>query len=169
MNPIGRVTDTQSLLEVRLLVASIQGQIGFQGQCLPLWEFALQAVWAQTVTTLLLKLQTYPWIKSPLHFYGTSGLLPLTNLFLNHFLTLITRTLTLYRQHCFTPLIVKILLMPLTGSDNPLLCHYFCYYLKWVYDNEIFTIGDTLTYSYGGLGEEIKDLQSLRAVRGQGL
>ena len=59
--------------------------------------------------------------------------------------------------------------MPLTGPDNPLLCHYFCYYLKWVYDNEIFTIGDTLTYSYGGLGEEIKDLQSLRAVRGQGL
>ena len=22
--------------------------------------------------------------------------------------------------------------MPLTGPDNPLLCHYFCYYLKWV-------------------------------------
>ena len=42
--------------------------------------------------------------------------------------------------------------MPLTGPDNPLLCHYFCYYLKWVYDNEMFTTGDTLTYSYGGLG-----------------
>ena len=25
--------------------------------------------------------------------------------------------------------------MSLTGPDNPLLCHYFCYYLKWVYDN----------------------------------
>ena len=56
--------------------------------------------------------------------------------------------------------------MPLTGPDNPLFCHYFCYYLKWVYDNKMFTIGDTLTCSYGGLGEEISDLQSLRAVRG---
>ena len=56
--------------------------------------------------------------------------------------------------------------MPLTGPDNPLLCHYFCYYLKWVYDNEMLTIGDTLTCSYGGLREEISDLQFLRAVRG---
>ena len=148
-----------------LLVAFIQGQMGFQGQCLPLWESALQAVWTQTLTTLLLKLQTYPWIKSPLHFYGTS-LLPLINLFLNHFLALITRTLPLYRQHCFTPLIVKILLMPLTGPDNPLLCHYFCYYLKWVYDNEMLTFRDTLNCSYGGLGEEISDLHSLGAIRG---
>ena len=44
------------------------------------------------------------------------------------------------KQHCFTPLIIKILLMPLTGPDNPLLCHYLCYYLKWVYDNEMFTM-----------------------------
>ena len=43
---------------------------------MPLWELTLQTVWAQTLITLLLKLQTYPWIKSPLHFYGTSGLLP---------------------------------------------------------------------------------------------
>ena len=56
--------------------------------------------------------------------------------------------------------------MPLTGPDNTLLFHYFYYYLKWVYDNKMFTIGDTLTCSYGGLGEEISDLQSLRAVRG---
>ena len=28
------------------------------------------------------------------------------------------------------------------------------------------TIGDTLTYSYGGLGEEISDLYSLKAVKG---
>ena len=35
---------------------------------------------------------------------------------------------------------IKMLLMPLTGQDNPLLCPYFCYYLKWVYDNEMFTI-----------------------------
>ena len=39
-----------------------------------------------------------------------------------------------YRQHCSTSHIIKILLMPLAGLDNPLLCHYFCYYLKWVYD-----------------------------------
>ena len=63
------LTGTQCLLEVHQL-ASLQRQLGFQG-CLPLWELALQAVWAQTFTTLLLKLKTYPWIKSPLHFYGT--------------------------------------------------------------------------------------------------
>ena len=54
--------------------------------------------------------------------------------------------------------------MPLIGPDNPLLCHYFCYYLKWVYDNEMFTTGDTLLCSYGGLGKEISDLQSLQAA-----
>ena len=59
--------------------------------------------------------------------------------------------------------------MPLTGPDNPLFCHYFCYYLKWVYDNEMFTIGNTLNCSYGGLGEEISDLHSLGAIRGSGL
>ena len=63
--------------------------------------------------------------------------------------------------------------MPLTGPDNPLLYHYFCYYLKWTYDNEMFTTGDTLTCSYAGnleitrfpQGEEISDSHSLRAVR----
>ena len=47
--------------------------------------------------------------------------------------------------------------------DNPLLGHYFCYYLKWLYDNETFTSGDTLTCSYEGLGEEINDLQEDKA------
>ena len=94
---------------------------------------ALQAFWAQTLTTFLLKLQTYPWIKSPFHFYETSDLLPLINLFLSKLLTPTTRTLPPCRQHSSTQLIIKILLMPLTESDNPLLCHY----LKWVYDNEI--------------------------------
>ena len=56
--------------------------------------------------------------------------------------------------------------MPLTETDNPLLCYYFCYRLNWVYDNEVFTIGNTLNCSYGGLGEEISDLYSLRAIRG---
>ena len=55
--------------------------------------------------------------------------------------------------------------MPLIGPDNPLLCHYFHYYLKWVYDNEMFTIANTLNCSYGGLGEEISDLHSLRTIR----
>ena len=54
--------------------------------------------------------------------------------------------------------------MPLTGPDNPLLCHYFYYYLKWVYGNVMFTIGNNLNCSYGGLGEEISDLHSLRAI-----
>ena len=44
--------------------------------------------------------------------------------------------------------------MPLTGPDNPLICHYFCYYLKWVYDNEMFIIGNTLSCSYGGVGNQ---------------
>ena len=83
---------------------------------------------------LLLKLQTYPWIKSPLYFYGPSGLLPLIDFFLSHLLTPTTRTLPTCRQHCSTSLIIKILLIPLSGPDNPLPCHYFCYYLKWVYN-----------------------------------
>ena len=56
--------------------------------------------------------------------------------------------------------------MPLTGPDNPLLCHHFSYYLKLVHDNEMLTVGGTLTCPYGGLGEEISGLQSLRPVRG---
>ena len=53
----------------------------------------------QIHTTFLLKLQIYPWIKSPLHFYGISGLLSLNNLFLNHLPTPTTRTLPPCRQH----------------------------------------------------------------------
>ena len=37
---------------------------------------------------------------------------------------------------------------------------------KWIYNNEIFIIGSTVNFSYGGLGEEISDLHSLRAIRG---
>ena len=55
--------------------------------------------------------------------------------------------------------------MPLTGPVNPLLCHYFCYYLEWVYDNEMFTIGNTLNCSYGGLEEEISDFYHLKRIR----
>ena len=60
VNLLARVTGTQHLLEVHLLVAALQGQLVFQGQCLPLWELALLAIWAQNLTTLLLKLQSYP-------------------------------------------------------------------------------------------------------------
>ena len=56
--------------------------------------------------------------------------------------------------------------MPLIGPVNLILCHYFCYYLKWVYDNETFTFENTRNCSYGGLGEEISDLHSPRAIRG---
>ena len=86
---------------------------------------------------LLLKLQTYPQIKSPLHFYETSDLLLLINLFLSYLLTPTRRILPSCRQHHSIKLIIKIFLMPLTGPDNPLICHYFCYYLKWVYYNEM--------------------------------
>ena len=58
---------TQCLLEAHLLVASLQGQLGFKGQCLSLWELAPQAIWAKTLTALLLKLKTYPHhISTPL-------------------------------------------------------------------------------------------------------
>ena len=128
------MTGTQRLLEVHLLVASLQEQLGFQGKCLPLWELVLQAIWVQTLATLLLTNIPPDQISTLL--YGTCGLLPLINLFLGHLLTRTTRTLP-----------PKILLMPLTGPDNLLLCHYFCYYIKWVYDNEMFTTGDTLICS----------------------
>ena len=147
-------------------MASLQGQLGFQGQCLPLWRLTLQAVCAQTLTTLLLKLRTYTQIKSPLHFYGAAGLLPLIILSLSRLLTLTTRTLPpLQATSSSTQPTIKALLMPLTGPVNPLLCHYFCYYLEWVYDNEMFTIGNTLNCSYGGLEEEISDLYHLKRIR----
>ena len=76
------------------------------------------------------KVTTYPRIKSPFHFYETSGLLPLINLFLSQLLTPTTRTLPPCRQHCSTPLIIEILSMPLRRPDKPLLCHYFCCCLK---------------------------------------
>ena len=64
------------------------------------------------------------------------------------------------------PAPLKANITPPTGTDNPLLCHYFCYNIKWVYDNQMFTIANTLNCSYGGLEEEINDLHSLRAVTG---
>ena len=147
-------------------MASLQGQLGFQGQRLPLWRLAPQAICAQTLTTLLLKLRTYPQIKSPLHFYGTAGLLPLIILPLSHLLTPTTTTLPpLQGTSSSTQPVIKALLTPLTGPVNPLLCHYFCYYLEWVYDNEMFTFGDTLNCSYGGLEEEISDLYHLKRIR----
>ena len=82
---------------------------------MPLWELALQADWAQTLTTFLLKLQTYPGIKSPLHFYGTSGLLSLINLFLSHLLTPTTRILPSCRQQRSSQPIIK---MPLTEAED---------------------------------------------------
>ena len=129
---------------------------------MPLWELALQAVWAHTLTTLLLKLQTYLRIKSPLHFYGTSGLLPLNKFVLKPITNSYNQDPAPLKAMWLQPVYYLNTLMPLTGPDNPLLCHYFCYYLKWIYDNEMSTTGGTLTCSYGGLGEEISDLQSLR-------
>ena len=131
---LGQVTGTQRLLEVHLLVASLQEQLGFQGKCLPLWELVLQAIWVQTLATLLLTHIPPDQISTLL--YGTCGLLPLINLFLSYLLTPTTRTLP-----------SKILLMPLTRPDNPLLCHYFWYYLKQVCDNEMFTTANTLICS----------------------
>ena len=111
VNPLGRATGTRCLLEVHQL-ASLQRQLGFQGQCLPLWELALQAVWAQTLSTLLLKLQTYPWIKSLLHFYETFDWLPLTDLFLSQLLTPIIRTLPLVGNIALPSILLKYLNVP---------------------------------------------------------
>ena len=88
------------------------------------------------------------------------------SLFLSHFLTPENRTLSPFRQHHSTPLYIKILLVTLKGPDSPLLCHYYCYYLKWEYANEMFTTGNTINYYYRGLEEEISDLYSLREIRG---
>ena len=129
-----------------LLVASLPRAVGLLGIMFVTLGVP-QAIWAQTVDTLLLKLQTYPQIKTLLHFYGTFGLLPFISLFLSHLLTPTTSTLPPCRQHYSTPLITKILLTPLMGPSNPPLCHYFCYYLKWVYDNKMHTTGNTLNCS----------------------
>ena len=48
--------------------------------------------------------------------------------------------------------------MALTRPDSPLLCHYFCHYLKWVYNKDSFIIENILNFSYGGLGGKISDL-----------
>ena len=90
---LGWVTGTQCLLEV--ICWWYPRAVGLLGIMFATLGVALQAVWAQTITTLILKLQTYSQIKSPLHFCGTCGLLPLINLFLSHLLTPTTRTLPL--------------------------------------------------------------------------
>ena len=56
---------------------------------------------------VLLKLQTYPRIKSSLHFCRTSGLLPLINLFLSHLVTPTTRTCPLVSNITLPHLILK--------------------------------------------------------------
>ena len=116
-------------------------------------------IWAQILTTPLLRLPP-DQISTPLlwNIWSVSSY----QFVFKPLLTPTARTLPPCRQHCSTPLIIKILLMLLTGPDSPLLCHYFCYYLECVYDNEMFTIGDTLNLSYGGPGEEISDLHPLR-------
>ena len=85
-------------------------------------------------------------------------------LYLSYSLTPTTRTLPPCRPHCSTPFI-KILLMSLTGPDNALLCHYFCYYLKWVYDNETFTIGNTLNWRTRGGNQWLIFPQSNKKIR----
>ena len=67
-----------------------------------------------------LKLINIAQVKSPLHFYGTPGLLPLISFFLSHLLTPTPGPCC--RQHCSTLLIIKILLMrPTWGSSSWLL------------------------------------------------
>ena len=128
----------------------------WQGQCLSLWELALQAIRAQTLSTLLLKLQTYCQIKSPLHFYGISGLLPFINLFLNHLLTPTTRTLPLVGNTAPPSLLLKYSSAPnRTRQPTPLplllllpkvgLWQWNVYHWKHP------------KCPYGGLGEEIND------------
>ena len=68
VDPLGWVTGTQCLLEAHQLVANLPGWLGFQVQCLPLRGLALQAIWARTLTILLLKLQTYPLDQIPIPF-----------------------------------------------------------------------------------------------------
>ena len=128
LNEPSQVEDRHTMSARSPSVGISSKAIGLPGKTFALWELAPQAIWAQSLTALLLKLQTYPWVKSPLQFYGTFALL--INLSLSQLLTPTARTLPPCRQHCSTSLIIKILIKPLTGPDNPLLCHYFCYCLK---------------------------------------
>ena len=123
LSEIARVGDRHTMPARSPSIGIPSQAVGLLGIVFATLGVSLQAVWAQTLTIFLLKLQTHPRIKSPLHFYGTSDLLPLINLSLSHLLTPTTRILSPCRQHCSTQLIIKILLMPLTWPDNPLICH----------------------------------------------
>lgn len=76
-----------------------------------------------------------------------------------------SQTCTFCGQNCSTWPALEALWVPLTGSDNPLLYHYFCYCLEWAHGRKMFTIGNTLSYYCGGLGEEIKNSHLHRAVQ----
>ena len=76
------------------------------------------------------KVTNTPWINSPLHFYGTFGLLPQNKLVIKPVTNSYNQDSTPLQAMLLHPAYYKNTLMLLTGSDNPLLCHYFCYYLK---------------------------------------
>ena len=68
----------------------------------------------------------------------------------------------------------KVTNIPLDQISPPLLWNIWCvasyqFVLKPLpnsYNNEIFTIGNTLDCSFGGLGKEMSGLHSLREIRG---
>ena len=88
VNLLGWVTGPQCLPEVHLLVASLQGQLGFQGQWLPLWELGLQTVSSkatnmpldQISTPLLLNIwsvASYHFVRKPLtNSYNVGNITP---------------------------------------------------------------------------------------------
>ena len=103
-------------------------------------------------------------ISTPL--YETSGLLPPIILSLSHILSSTTRTLPPCRQHCSTQLIIKVLLMPLTGPDNP-----FSFSLLLLLSEEVLWQWNVYHWKHSKLPlwrtrGEISDLHSLRTVRG---
>ena len=69
LSGIARVGDSHTMPARSPSVDIPSKAVGLLGIMFATLGVALQAAWAQTVTTLLLKLQTYPQIKSPLHFF----------------------------------------------------------------------------------------------------
>ena len=63
MDPLGWVTGTQCLLDA-ICWHPFKSNWAARDNVCHCGKLALQAVWAQTLPTLLLKLQTYPQIKS---------------------------------------------------------------------------------------------------------
>ena len=91
VDPLGWVTGTQCLL---MSVGGIRSRaIGLPGTMFATLGVSTKGPLGPNPYHPSPKVTNTPPIKSPLHFYETSGLLPLVNFFLSHLLTPTTKTL----------------------------------------------------------------------------